>query len=80
MAVIEAAGTVRRMSPLQALVARKLDIAGAAMEITAKKAASRKFPMQFLCDIANAVLDGDTGELLEYRHLMAHPKCREIWG
>ena len=39
MTVIEAAGPVHRMSPLQALVAQKLDIAGSAMEITAKKAA-----------------------------------------
>ena len=27
-----------------------------------------------------AVLDGDTGELLEYRHLMKNPKYKEIWG
>jgi len=33
-------------------------------------AASRKFPPQFWAEDANAVLDAETGELLEYRHLM----------
>ena len=36
--------------------------------------------MQFLCDLANAVLDGDTGEMLEYRHLITRPKYKEVWG
>ena len=50
------------------------------MELTARKLAARKFPIQFLCDFANAVLDGYTGELLEYRHLITRPKYREVWG
>ena len=42
----------------------------AAMEITTTKvnansAASRKCPMQFLCELAGAVLDSETGEMLE---------------
>ena len=28
----------------------------------------------------NAVLNEDTGELMEYRHLIGNPKYREIWG
>ena len=28
----------------------------------------------------NAVLDEETGELMEYRHLLKNPKYREIWG
>ena len=28
----------------------------------------------------NAVLNEDTGELMEYRHLIGDPKYREIWG
>ena len=28
----------------------------------------------------NAVLDEDTGELMEYRHLIKNPKYRVIWG
>ena len=30
--------------------------------------------------MAAAVLDGDTGKLLEYRHLMKNPKYKKIWG
>ena len=41
---------------------------------------TRKFPKRFLSEIAAAVLDGHTGELLEYRHLMKIPKYKEIWG
>ena len=29
---------------------------------------------------ANPVLDFDTGELLEYRQLLRHPKYKEIWN
>ena len=36
--------------------------------------------MQFLCDYANAVLDGETGKLLESRHLIARPKYKQAWG
>ena len=42
MTIIEATETVRQMSPLQALVAQKLDIARAAMEITVKKCSITK--------------------------------------
>ena len=28
----------------------------------------------------NAVLNEDTGELMEYQHLIGNPKYREIWG
>ena len=31
-------------------------------------------------DYANAVLDEETGELLEYRHLIKHPKKKKDWG
>ena len=54
--------------------------AGREAKVTAKSAASKKFPIQFLCDYAGAVLDGDTGELLEYRHLITRPKYKQAWG
>ena len=41
-----------------------------------KHLASRCFPS----DIPNAVLDNDTGELKEYRHLMKKPKYRNLCG
>ena len=34
----------------------------------------------FSKEVINAVLDKDTGDLLEYRHLIDNPKYREIWG
>ena len=47
--------------------------------VSPRSTATRKFPMQFLCDFANAVIDGDTGEIMEYRHLVKNPKHRERW-
>ncbi len=47
---------------------------------TPRQAASRKYPLQFLCDMAYAILDDETGDLLEYRHLIKHPKYRDIWS
>jgi hypothetical protein len=35
----------------------------------------RRFPSNSLA----AVLNEDTGELLEYRHLIANPKYRSTW-
>ena len=55
----------------QEVLLQMADLSGSGGAITAKSAASRKFPMQFLCDYANAVLYGETGELLEYQHLIA---------
>jgi hypothetical protein len=39
-----------------------------------------KFPLQFLFDFASAVLDNETGDLLEYQHLLKHPKYKDIWS
>ena len=47
---------------------------------SASQAARRQFPLHFLVDLAAAVLDEETGELLEYRHLIKKPKIREQWG
>jgi hypothetical protein len=40
----------------------------------------RRFPLQFLCDMAYAILNNKTGDLLEYRHLVKHPKYKDIWS
>eukprot|EP00956_Cyclotella_meneghiniana_P043249 scaffold260206_cov139-Cyclotella_meneghiniana.AAC.1 len=39
-----------------------------------------KFPMQMLCEIAGAVLDAKTGELMEYRHLLKNPEYCDVWS
>eukprot|EP00956_Cyclotella_meneghiniana_P010727 scaffold15031_cov47-Cyclotella_meneghiniana.AAC.1 len=49
-------------------------------KLDAKKLAARKFPLEFLCEFANAVMDEDTGEMLEYRHLIKRPKYRDTWS
>jgi hypothetical protein len=48
--------------------------------ITPKQLAGRRFPMQFLCEVAGAVMDEETGDMLEYRHLMKIPKYRDTWS
>ena len=50
------------------------------VKLIARQAAARSFPMQFITDFAGAVLDGETGELLEYFHLMKRPKYKDDWG
>ena len=44
------------------------------------KLAKRRFPLQVLCEIAGAVMDDETGELLEYRQLIKHHKFKQTWG
>ncbi len=36
--------------------------------------------MQTLCEIAGAVMDDETGELMEYRQLMKNHKYQRTWG
>ena len=50
------------------------------LQLNTAKLASRQFPRQVTCEMANAVVDAETGELMEYRHLMKNPKYREIWS
>ena len=45
-----------------------------------QQSSRRRYPLQFLADFAGAVIDNDTGELLEYRHLIQRPKYKKDWG
>jgi hypothetical protein len=56
-----------------------MKIPGYKAPFTMKQAALRIHPLQFLCDLAYAVLNNKTGNLLEYRHLMKHPKYKDVW-
>ena len=47
---------------------------------SAQQSSRRRYPLQFLADFAGAVIDDDTGELLEYRHLIQRPKYKKDWG
>jgi hypothetical protein len=62
----------------QDFMLQRMEIPGYKAPFTAKQAASRKYLLQFLCDLAYAVLDDETGDLLEYRHLMKHPKYKDV--
>lgn len=57
-----------------------LDVARDTVKVTPRRLASRKFPLALLCVFAGAVLDGATGEMLEYRHLIKHPLHKRTWG
>jgi hypothetical protein len=41
--------------------------------ITPQRLASRQFPLQFLHEVAGAVMDVETGDMLEYCHLLKIP-------
>jgi hypothetical protein len=56
-----------------------MEIPGYKQPFTAAQAASRTYPLQFICDFAFAVLNDNTGDLLEYCHLMKHPKHKDTW-
>ncbi len=49
-------------------------------QFTSKQASARKYPLQFLCDFVYLVLDDKTGDLLEYWHLLKHPKYKDMWS
>jgi hypothetical protein len=57
-----------------------MEIPGLTKQFSNQQAASRRYPLKFLYDFASAVLDDETGDLLEYRHLLRHPKYRDVWS
>jgi hypothetical protein len=57
-----------------------MEIPGNKAPFTPAQAALHRYPLQFLCDFAYAVLDDDTGDLLKYRHLIKHPKYKDTWS
>jgi hypothetical protein len=56
-----------------------MEIPGYTAPFTPQQAASRRYPLQLLYDLAYAVLDDKTDDLIEYRHSMKHPKYKDIW-
>jgi hypothetical protein len=63
----------------QDLLLSTVEMSGSATRVMPRQAASRQYPLQFLCEYANAVLDSETDELLEYRHLMMRPQYKQVW-
>jgi hypothetical protein len=64
---------------MQEFMLQCMEIPGCKAPFTAQQAALRKYPLQFLCNLAYAVLDDETGNLSEYHHLMKHPKYKDVW-
>ena len=50
------------------------------IKIDPKQVASQKYLMELLCEMERAVLDAETGDLLEYWHLLCHPKYQKSLG
>ena len=57
-----------------------MDIPGITKPFTNQQATARRYPLSFIRDFASAVHDEETGDLLEYRHLLKHPKYKDIWS
>ena len=51
----------------------------AQLNATPKALSQRRFPITIINAVINAVLDKDTGELMEYRRLMKNPKYRPLY-
>ena len=48
--------------------------------ISQQQLSSRKFPLQILCEFAGAVMDDETGDMLEYRQLIKRQKYCDTWS
>ena len=59
---------------------RMLNISGTGAKLSSQDLAGMRFPIQFKCNWANSVINGETEELLGYRHLMKRPEYKEAWG
>ena len=68
---------VTRNSKRAALLAA-VEISGSCP--STRQAAGQQYLLTFMCDFAGSVLDTETGELLEYRHLIKNPKFKDDWG
>ncbi len=65
----------RTRSIMQEAMLACIDITKPTFKLSTKRMFTRRFPIWWLKEMANAVL-GKQGELLEYRHLIANPKTR----
>ena len=48
--------------------------------VSARQLAGRKFPSQCIEAMANAVLDKETGKMMEYRQLLRKPETKKAWS
>jgi hypothetical protein len=69
----------RSRSIMQEAMLSCIDITSPMCKISPSQLSQQKFPMKWLCKMANLVI-GDNGELLEYHHLIANPKTKAVWA
>jgi hypothetical protein len=64
--------------PLTDAMLTVMELAG----ITAcpRKLSQHKFSSQVLLEMVNAVMDLETGDMMEYRHLLKNPKYQDTWS
>jgi hypothetical protein len=55
-----------------------MEIPGYKAPFTPQQANFCRYPLQFLCDLAYAILNDETCNLLKYCHLMKHPKHKDV--
>ncbi len=63
---------------IQEMMLECIDITKPTFDITPTKLATCKFPMIWLCEMANSVIS-EKGKRLEYWHLITNPKTRVTW-
>ena len=49
-------------------------------KLNPKQLASRKYPLEILCEFAGAVMDDQTGDMMENRQLVKNPRYRDTWS
>ena len=56
-----------------------MEFPGITTNITARNTAARNYTKRFITNWANAVINKETGELMEYKHLLRDPRHQERW-
>ena len=47
---------------------------------TPRQLASQKSPKKLFCETSGSVMDGETGKMMDYRHIHISPQYKEVWG
>jgi hypothetical protein len=69
----------RSQSIMQEAKLSCIDISNSTYKISPSQLSQCKFPMTWLCKMANLMI-GNNGELLEYCHLIANTKIKAVWA
>jgi hypothetical protein len=70
--------TNTRQQLTQDFMLQCMEIPGYMAPFAPRQAASKRYPLEFLCDLAYAILNDKTGDLLDYCLFMKHPKYKDV--